>query len=265
MSSSQQPLRQSGIYRNLPTFDPNIKGLKAIVCGATGISGFNTIRSLLDTPDRWSTVYALSRSPLSEDMLALLTDEQRSHIQHVSIDFGSSDQDIAKSLKDAGVKADYVFYYAYLSPKNGESAMHPSAADDLVKSNIPPFKNFLGSLPLAGIKPKRILLQTGGKNYGMHMGRVRTPLVESDPQPTRLGPNFYYNQEEVLMQFCDEHPETDWNVVMPAAIIGTTKYASMNTALSWGVYAAVQAHSLRYESPMYELHVRPTLTLYTII
>jgi hypothetical protein len=145
MSSSKQPLRQSGIYRNLPTFDPDIKGLKAIVCGATGIPGFNTIRSLLDTPDRWSTIYALSRSPLSEDLLAFLTDEQRSHIQHVSIDFGSSGQDIAKSLKDAGVKADYVF--SYLSPKNGESAMHPSATDDLVKSNIPPFKNFLGSYP----------------------------------------------------------------------------------------------------------------------
>jgi nucleoside-diphosphate-sugar epimerase len=242
MSSSQHPLRQSGIYRNLPIFDPSIKGLKAIVCGATGISGFNTIRSLLDTPDRWSTIYALSRSPLSEDLLALLTDEQRSRIQHVSIDLGSSGQDIAKSSKDAGVEADYVFYYAYLSPKTGKSAMDPSSASDLVEANVPPLKNFLESLPLAGIKPKRILLQTGGKNYGMHMGRVRTPLVESDPQPKHLGPNFYYNQEDLLMKFCHEHPETDWNIVMPAAVIGTTKYASMNTALSWGVYAAVQAH-----------------------
>jgi hypothetical protein len=117
MSSSQHPLRQSGIYRNLPTFDPNIKGLEAIVCGATGISGFNAIRSLLDTPDRWSTIYALSRSPLSKDLLVLLTDEQRSRIQHVSIDLGCSGQDIAKSFKDAGVEADYIFYNAYLPPK----------------------------------------------------------------------------------------------------------------------------------------------------
>jgi hypothetical protein len=36
--------------------------------------------------------------------------------------------------------------------------MNPSTADDLVEANVPPLKNFLGSLPLAGIKPKRILL-----------------------------------------------------------------------------------------------------------
>lgn len=75
MSSNNYPLRTSGIYRNLPTFDPSIEGLKAAVVGATGISGFNTIRSLLDSPKRWSTIYALSRSPLTDEMLLLLTRE----------------------------------------------------------------------------------------------------------------------------------------------------------------------------------------------
>ena len=242
MSSSSQPLRQSGIFRNLPTFDPSIKGLKAIVCGATGISGFHTIRALLDTPDRWSTIYALSRSPLSDDILAFLTEQQRSRIQHVSIDLSSSGDEIARSLKDAGVTADYIFYFAYLSPKSGKSAMDPSSADDLVQANVPPFRNFLQALPLANIKPKRILLQTGGKNYGCHIGRVRTPLVESDPQPKHLSPNFYYPQEDLLETYCREHPETDWNIVMPAGIIGAIQYASMNTFLSFGIYAAVQAY-----------------------
>ncbi|KAI8936343.1 hypothetical protein NX059_006757 [Plenodomus lindquistii] len=242
MGSQSQPLRQSGIYHNLPTFDPSIKGLKAIVCGATGISGFNAIRSLLDTPDRWSTIYALSRSSLSDDVLQFLTEQQKSRIQHVSLDLSGSSEDIAKTLKEAGVQADYVFYYAYLSPKTDKSAMDPSTADDLVESNVPPFRNFLGALPVAGIKPKRILLQTGGKNYGCHVGRVRTSLVESDPQPRHLGPNFYYHQEDLLEKFCNEHPETGWNIVMPAAIIGTVQYASMNAFLSFGVYAAIQAH-----------------------
>jgi len=123
MSSSQQPLRQSGIYRNLPSFDPSIKNLKAIVCGATGISGFHCIRALLDTP-RWSKIYALSRSPLSDEILSFLTEEQRSRIQHVSVDLSSSGEQIAKSFKDAGVEADYVFYYAYLLLHRRPSTQH---------------------------------------------------------------------------------------------------------------------------------------------
>jgi hypothetical protein len=46
MGSERLPLRQCGIYRNLPTFDASITGLKALVIGATGISGFNTMRSV---------------------------------------------------------------------------------------------------------------------------------------------------------------------------------------------------------------------------
>jgi nucleoside-diphosphate-sugar epimerase len=242
MGSTSQPLRQSGIFRNLPTFNPSIKGLKAIVCGASGISGFHTIRALLDTPDRWSTIYAISRRPLSDDILAFLTEQQRSRIQHVSVDLSSSSEDIAKSLEDKGVTADYVFYFAYLSPKSGKSAMDPSSAEDLVEANVPPFRNFLQALPLADIRPKRVLLQTGGKNYGCHIGRVRTSLVESDPQPKHLSPNFYYQQEDLLEKFCAEHSETGWNIVMPAAVIGAIQYASMNTFLSFGIYAAVQAY-----------------------
>lgn len=242
MDSQSRPIRQSGIFRNLPTFDPKIKDLKAIVCGATGISGIHTIRALLDTSDRWSTVYAVSRSPLSDEVLQFFTEEQKSRVQHIPINLCASSKDVAGSLKDAGVKADYLFYYAYISPTTGKSAMDPSSADDLVESNVPPFKHLLEALVLADIKPKRILLQTGGKSYGCHIGRVRTPMVESDPQPKHLGPNFYYNQEDLLMRFCHEHPETGWNIIMPCAVIGSIQNASMNMFLPFGAYAAVQAH-----------------------
>jgi hypothetical protein len=111
------------------------------------------IRALLDTPNRWSKIYALSRRPLSKDMLAFFTNQQQTRLQHVSIDLSSSAEYIAKAFKDAGVEADYVFYYAYLLPKTEKSAMDPSTAEDLLEFNIPPFKNFLASLPLAGLQP----------------------------------------------------------------------------------------------------------------
>ncbi|KAI7205411.1 hypothetical protein KC316_g264 [Hortaea werneckii] len=147
-------------------------------------------------------------------MLSLLTEEQRAKIQHVSVDLSGSADDIAAAFTKAGVKADHVFFYGYIHPK-GRSAMDPATADILMETNGPIFQNFLAALETSSIKPKRILLQTGGKNYGGHIGRARVPYIESDPQPQHLAPNFYYPQEEALFAFCDRHPETDWNIIMP--------------------------------------------------
>lgn len=242
MGSEGYPLRNVGIYRNLPSFDPSLTGLKAIICGATGISGFNTLRALLSDTNRWSKIYLLSRSPLKEEAAALLTPEERARTQHISVDLTSSATDISKTLKDANASADYVFFYSYLQPKTEKGPMHPDTADALRETNVPIFRNFIDALPLANIKPKRILLQTGGKNYGCHIGRGRTPLVESDPQPKHLQDNFYYHQEQALFDYCEAHPETKWNIVMPMGVIGAVPSAAMNMMLPLGAYAAVQAH-----------------------
>lgn len=166
MGSEKQPLRQIGIYHNLPDFDPSITGLTAIITGANGISGFGTMRALLDAPKRWSKIYALSRRPPPEQMMGLLTSEQRGRVQHVACDFLEPGETIAKALKDANVTADYIFFYSYLQPKPPPGALIWSNSDELVKVNSALLSNFLDALPSAGITPKRFLLQTGAKNYG---------------------------------------------------------------------------------------------------
>ncbi|VUC32359.1 unnamed protein product [Clonostachys rosea] len=241
MSSRLQPLRTSGVFRNLPQFGPELTGLTAIVCGATGISGFHALRALLDTP-RWSRIFVLSRSPLSDDAKSFLSDEQLSRVTHVSVDLLSPPVSIAKDLQRAQVKAEYLFYYAYLQPKSILDPMSPDAAKALIDTNVPMFQNLLEALPLANTLPKRILLQTGGKNYGMHVGRVRTPMVESDPQPRQIADNFYYQQEDVLKTFCSRFPDTAWNNVRPFGIIGSAPNSPLNMFMSFAVYAAVQAH-----------------------
>jgi hypothetical protein len=104
------------------------------------------------------------------------------------------------------------FFYSYLQPKPPPGSAPWSNAEELCKVNTALLKNFLGALPLVNLKPKRILLQTGAKNYGVHLGRARVPCLESDPQPKSLAPNFYYPQEEVLFDYCKNHPETKWNM-----------------------------------------------------
>ena len=169
MGSERLPLQNKGIYRNLPTFSPDIKGLTAIVTGANGISGFHTMRALLESPERWTKVWAASRRPPPKEMMALLTEDQRSRVEHVACDFLSSGEEIAKQLKDKNVTADYVFFYSYAQPKPKPGMPAWSNAQELADTNTALLRNFLEGLNAADVVPKRFCLQTGAKNYGVHM------------------------------------------------------------------------------------------------
>ncbi|KIW17092.1 hypothetical protein PV08_04283 [Exophiala spinifera] len=237
MGSERFPVQQRGIYHNLPVFDPAITGLTAIVTGANGISGFHTMRVLLESPDRWSKVYALSRRPPPMDMMALLPESQRSRVEHITVDFLEEPSKIAQALES--VRADYVFFYSYLQPKPPPGAPVWSNAEELVKVNTALLDNFLRALSLAKIAPKRFLLQTGAKHYGVHIGRTRSPAVESDPYLSHLEPNFYYPQERSLFEFCEAN-NASWNVIRPAWVLGAVNNAQMNALLPIAFYAAVQ-------------------------
>lgn len=239
MGSEGNPVRHIDIYHNLPTFDPAIKGLTAAVTGANGISGFATVRALLDSPGRWSKIYAISRRPPPEEMLNLLRPDQRSRVQHVACDFLDSPEAIAQALKSASVTADYVFFYSYLQPRPPPGAAAWSNSDELVKVNVALLSNFLDALSIVGIKPHRFCLQTGAKNYGVHIGRARFPAIESDPRVT-LEPNFYYPQEDKLFEWCRQY-NVGWNVIRPAWIIGAVNNAQMNALYPFAIYAAVAA------------------------
>lgn len=242
MGSANHSVHSSGIFHNLPTFDDSLTGLTAIITGASGISGFGTLRVLLESPQRWSKIFTLSRKPIPNSMLDLLSSDERSRIEHVSVDLLASPSDIASQLKSSRVSANYVFFYSYLQPKAPKGARAWSNADELVKVNAALFSNFLDALPEAAIKPQRILLQTGAKNYGAHLGRHRSPACESDPQPKHLQPNFYYPQEELLFKYCKQHRETSWNLIHPGWIVGAVTTAQINAFHPFAVYAAVCAH-----------------------
>ncbi|KAH8697759.1 hypothetical protein BGW36DRAFT_427711 [Talaromyces proteolyticus] len=240
MGSERFPVHHNGIYRNLPTFDPRITGLTAVVTGANGISGFHTLRVLLESPERWPTIYALSRRPPPTEMLALIPESQRSRVQHVAVDFLDDPSKIAQTLKSSNVKADYIFFYSYLQPTPSPGAPVWSNAEELVKVNSSLLDNFLQAITLANITPRRFLLQTGAKHYGVQIGRLRTPAIESDPYLSHLEPNFYYPQENSLFEYCKTN-NTSWNVIRPAWVLGAVTNAQMNALLPVAIYSAVQA------------------------
>lgn len=84
------------------------------------------------------------------------------------------------------------------------------------------------------------MLQTGAKNYGIHLGPAATPQEENAPR-VLLEPNFYYYQEDYLWEWCKMNG-VEWNVCMPSSIVGAVPDAAMNLVFPLGVYAAVQKH-----------------------
>lgn len=103
--------------------------------------------------------------------------------------------------------------------------------------------NFLQSLRLANLTPKRVLLQTGAKHYGFHMGPATSPSFETDNRVT-LENNFYYPQEDILSAYCKD-VGAQWNVVRPSYIIGAVRDNLLNHMVGLAVYCSVQAHLKR--------------------
>lgn len=195
----------------------------AIVLGATGINGREIVKELGRNPDQWKTVHALSRSK---------KDDYASNVVHHHINLLDSADDMAKDLKD--VEGEYVFFAAYLQ-KESEQENWDVNGDMLA--------NFLGALEITGAvnKIQRIILVTGAKQYGVHLGQVKNPMLETDPwlRDSTWPPNFYYRQQDILAAYCAKHSNTSWAVTYPNDVIGFANGNFMNLASGIGIYAAV--------------------------
>jgi hypothetical protein len=94
-----QTIKTVGIYHGLPVFPQSFERLSALVVGASGISGQHMIQVLSQSPERWTKIYALSRSAhnIPTSIASLVT--------HVPADLLKSPEHIARKLIDGYVKA----------------------------------------------------------------------------------------------------------------------------------------------------------------
>ena len=111
-------------------------------------------------------------------------------------------------------------------------------------------QNFLDGLDKTGASKslKRIILITGAKQYGVHLGQPKNPMLESDPwlRDSKWPPNFYYRQQDLVHDFCKNHPATSWVVTYPNDVIGFVKGNFMNLGTSVALYAAVSKEMGEY-------------------
>lgn len=150
---------------------------------------------------------------------------------HNHIDLMSSADDMAEALRD--VRAEYVFFAAYVQKDTEQENWDVNGTM---------LDNFLQALKKTGAvdNVKRIILVTGCKQYGVHLGAPKNPMTEDDPWLTgeQWPPNFYYNQQNILHQFCKDHNK-EWTVTYPNDVIGFAKGNFMNLATATALYALV--------------------------
>lgn len=93
-------VQSRGIYHGLPVYPDNVKGLHALVVGASGISGQAMVAALGENPERWSQVYAVSRKKPSTDFGPT--------VKHILVDLLDGPEVIAKSFKANGIKVQVI-------------------------------------------------------------------------------------------------------------------------------------------------------------
>ncbi|KAK5997635.1 hypothetical protein PT974_02999 [Cladobotryum mycophilum] len=193
----------------------------AIVVGATGILGRAIVSELSKAPETWNQIYALSRSKKGD---------YPPHVVHANLDLAASAEDIASVLKE--MPAAYVFFAAYMQQDTEEEQTRVNG--DLLDA-------FLRALEINGVPNlKRFILVTGAKQYGVQHGRVKLPMIETDPwlpEPP-YEPNFYYRQQRSVHAFCEKN-DVEWVVTYPSIVIGFAEGNFMDFGSALAIYAAV--------------------------
>ena len=187
-----------------------------------GILGREIVQALGKDLGQWKTVHALSRSQ---------REGFPSNVRSGCIDLTNDAHGMAKDMQ--GVEGDYLFFAAYVQKDSEQENWDVNGAL---------LRNFLEALEITGAikKLKRVILTTGAKQYGLHLGCPKQPMEESDPWIEGPGrpPNFYYNQQRILIEKAKSHG-FDWVVTYPNDVIGVAKGNFMNLTTALGLYCAI--------------------------
>ncbi|MEK9720681.1 MAG: SDR family oxidoreductase, partial [Quisquiliibacterium sp.] len=189
----------------------------AVVVGALGVIGRYIVEKLQEQGD-WQVI-GLSRRK-GQDSTGL---------RYISVDL--LDQAATEAaLADLG-NVTHVFYAAFQAAAGAASGY---------ANNIEPNRDMLVNSVSAidRIAPglQRVVLVTGTKYYGTHLGPFRTPARETDPR--HLPPNYYFDQIDWLTAF-QKGKSWDWAELRPQTLCGFAPGTPMSILPVIAVYAAI--------------------------
>ncbi len=184
----------------------------AVVVGALGVIGRYIVDTLASLPD-WQVI-GLSRRK----------GEERERVRYVSVD-------LLKPFEPDFSGVTHVFYAAF-QPSAGKASGYAA--------NIAPNRDMLinsvSAIDRTSPGLERVVLVTGTKYYGTHLGPFRTPAREADPR--HAGPNFYFDQIDWLTAF-QQGKRWTWSELRPQTLCGFAPGTAMSIVPVIAVYAAI--------------------------
>lgn len=192
-------------------------GKKAVVVGALGVIGRYIVDRLLAAGD-WQVV-GLSRRDASA----------RTHYRHVSVDLLDPVQ--CESRLASLTDVTHVFFAGFQAAAGKASGF---------ASNVAPNRDLLvnsvSAIEAASPSLRRVVLVTGTKYYGTHLGPLKTPFRESDPR--HMPPDYYFDQIDWLA--AHQHGKRwDWVELRPQTLCGFAPGTAMSIVPAIAVYASV--------------------------
>ena len=189
----------------------------AVVVGALGVIGRYIVERLVQEGD-WNVV-GLSRRK----------GEDAGRVRYVSVDL-LDEGDTGRKLAHLG-ESTHVFYCAF-------QASGAQAADYArgIAVNRDMLVNSVSAIERAAKGLQRVVLVTGTKYYGSHLGPFRTPAKEDDPR--HLPPNYYFDQIDWLTGF-QKGKHWNWTELRPQTLCGFAPGTAMSIVPVIAVYAAI--------------------------
>ncbi|MBS0336762.1 MAG: SDR family oxidoreductase [Proteobacteria bacterium] len=189
----------------------------AVVVGALGVIGRYIVERLRELPD-WKVV-GLSRRK----------GEDRDRVRYIPVDLLDT-TDTASKLADLG-DATHVFYCAF-------QASGTQAADYArgIAANRDMLVNSVSAIERVAMGLQRVVLVTGTKYYGTHLGPFRTPAKEDDPR--HMPPNYYFDQIDWLTAR-QSGKRWSWTELRPQTLCGFAPGTPMSIVPVIAVYAAI--------------------------
>ncbi|MDH3318777.1 MAG: SDR family oxidoreductase [Betaproteobacteria bacterium] len=190
----------------------------AVVIGAQGVIGRYIVEKLASLP-AWNVI-GLSRRKG--------TDATR--VRHISVDL----LDLADTrAKLAGLAEVTHVFFAAFQPGSGPAADYAKN----IAANLGLLVNSVTGLHRASAKLERVVLVTGTKYYGSHLGPFKTPAREDDPR--HAGANYYFDQIDWLAAF-QKGKRWSWTELRPQTLCGFAPGTAMSIISVIAVYASIR-------------------------
>ena len=188
-----------------------------VVVGALGVIGRYVVTKFSGLPD-WKVV-GLSRRQ----------GEDRDNVRYLPVDLLDAGE---ASSKLASLKATTHIVYCAVQAAGSQAADFARGID--INRNM--LVNAVSAIDAAAPGLERVVLVTGTKYYGSHLGPFRTPAKEDDPR--HMPPDFYFDQIDWLTAF-QKGKRWNWTEVRPQTLCGFAPGTPMSIVPVIAVYAAI--------------------------